>query len=156
MKRLGEDVRSVLAAAGAQEADAMAEIVRAWPDAVGDAIGRAAWPARLSRDGTLHVATVSSTWAFELGRMADEVLGRLSETISGSPPAALRFAVGPVPEPLAPAAATAPAGPPPPGAETVAEAHALAAAIDDEELRDLVARAAAASLARARDDRRFW
>jgi hypothetical protein len=156
MKRLGEDVRSALAAAGAPEAGAMTEIVRAWPDAVGAAIGRAAWPARLSRDGTLHVATVSSTWAFELGRMADEILARLSEAITESPPAALRFAVGPVPEPLAAAVAPEPAGPSPPRPETVAAAHALAATIDDEDLRALVARAAAASLDRARDDRPFW
>jgi hypothetical protein len=156
MKRLGDDVRTALAAVGAPETGAMAEIVRAWPDAVGAAIGRAAWPARLSRDGTLHVATVSSTWAFELGRMADEILARLSVTMSGSPPQALRFATGPVPEPHAAEAATASSVTPSPRPETVAEAQALAASIDDAGLRDLVARAAAASLERARDDRPFW
>jgi hypothetical protein len=42
-----------------------------------------------------------------------------------------------------------------PAARERAEAAALTAAIADDELRELVARAAAASLARARADRRF-
>jgi hypothetical protein len=156
MERLGEQPRRVLAAAGGQETTAMAEIVRAWPTAVGAAISRAAWPARLSRDGTLHVATVSSTWAFELGRMADHIAARLSETLSGSSPASLRFAPGPVPEPPAAQPDRHPAKVVRPTSETVAAAARLTEPIEDEQLRSLVARAVAASLSRPPDDRPFW
>ena len=105
MERLGDDVRRGLAAAGGSAAPALARIVEAWPGAVGDAIARAAWPSRLGRDGTLHVAAASSTWAFELGRLADEIAARLAAALGEDAPAALRFAPGRVPEPPAPAGA---------------------------------------------------
>jgi hypothetical protein len=156
MERLGEDVRKALAASGAPEAGPLAAIAAAWPAAVGDAIARAAWPARLARDGTLHVATVSSTWSFELGRLAPEIAARLAAALGEDAPAALRFAPGHVPEPPAPAPTEPARGGPEPTAEERAEAARLAAPIADAELRELVARAAAASLAAGRSDRRFW
>jgi hypothetical protein len=155
MERLGGSVRRALKGVGVPDAGRLAEITDAWPAAVGDAIARAAWPQRLSRDETLHVATLSSTWAFELGRMAPEILEKLVEALPGAAPAALRFAPGPVPEPPAELPEQrAPVRPP----ITPDDQHAgadLAAGIADEELRETIARAAAASLARARSDRRF-
>ena len=68
----------------------MPELLEAWPVAVGDAIARNAWPARIARDGTLHVATADSIWAFELGHRAAEIAERL-----GVPK--VRFAPGPLP-----------------------------------------------------------
>ena len=62
-------------------AEGMTEIVRAWPGAVGDQIARNAWPARLARDGTLHVATSSSAWAFELAQLEPKLLERLREAL---------------------------------------------------------------------------
>jgi hypothetical protein len=156
MERLGDDVRAALRrAGGADPGGDLSAIVAAWPAAVGDAVARAAWPARLARDGTLHVATVSSTWAFELDRLAGQVLARLAEALGAEAPAALRFAPGRVPEPPAPAPAGGPQGPPPPAPEHRAAAERLAAPIEDEELRALVARAAAASLARGGSGRGF-
>ena len=55
----------------------MAELVERWPGAVGSQIARFAWPARIARDGTIHVATSDSVWAFELGQRAEEIGGRL-------------------------------------------------------------------------------
>jgi hypothetical protein len=125
-----------------------ARLVAAWTDAVGAAIARNAWPARLGRDGTLHVHTADAVWAFELGHRAPEIAERLGV-------AAVRFAPGPVPdagedalEEPAPAAVE-------PGAWERAAGAEIASPIEDEELRGLVARAAAASLARAAADRRF-
>jgi predicted nucleic acid-binding Zn ribbon protein len=63
----------------------MAELVEAWPAAVGEQIARFAWPARIARDGTVHVHTADSVWAFELGHRAAEIAGRLGVT-------SLRFA----------------------------------------------------------------
>ena len=40
----------------------IAELVERWPAAVGDAIARQAWPARIARDGTLHANTTASVW----------------------------------------------------------------------------------------------
>jgi len=122
----------------------MGEALEAWEAAVGAEIARNAWPARFQRDGTLVVHTRDAVWGFELGHRAGEISARLP----GRPP--LKFVPGPLPEPGA--AGPAPAGERAPAAtvEEVRQAAEWAAEIEDEELRDLVARAAAASLARAR------
>ncbi len=155
MDRLGAGIDRVLRQAGVPEASALAELTRVWPSAVGEAISRAAWPLRLARDGTLLVATVSSTWAFELSRMAPEILAKLAETAGDVAPTGLRFAPGPVPEPAAPTLSTARPPCPDVEPEDVQTADALAAVVDDPGLRSLIARAAAASLARGRSDHRF-
>jgi Dna[CI] antecedent, DciA len=115
-------------------------------------IARNAWPARLARDGTLHVNTSDSIWAFELKSRAEEIRARLGEHA----PPRLAFAPGPVPEPLEPAAAASENAPPEPTAEHLAEADSLVRVIRDEELRKVVAKAVALSLANAPDDRSFW
>jgi hypothetical protein len=151
MERLDGSVRRALRGAGVPDAGALAAVTRAWPEAVGAAIARAAWPQRIARDGTLHVTTVSSTWAFELGRMEDDVRAKLRSLIGDATPPALRFAPGPVPSPAADERAVpAPLIPTPP---EQAEAASLSAAIEDPELRDAVRRAVAASLAATRVDR---
>jgi len=118
----------------------MAEIVERWPDAVGAAIARNAWPARIARDGTLHVHTADSVWAFELGHRGAEIAERL-----GVP--GIRFAAGPLPEPDA-AEVARPRLEPSPG--DVAEAREIAGRIDDAELREIVQAAVSLSLARGR------
>ena len=151
MERLDGSVRRALRGAGVPDAGVLAAVTRAWPSAVGSAIARAAWPQRVARDGTLHVTTVSSTWAFELGRLEEEIRAKLCEAVGDATPPSLRFAPGPVPSP------GEDDGPTPTATSPTAEDDALAAAmtsaIDDPELRDAVRRAAAASLAAARDDR---
>ena len=151
MERLDGSVRRALRGAGVPDAGVLAAVTRAWPSAVGPAIARAAWPQRLARDGTLHVTTVSSTWAFELGRMEAEIREKLRAAAGDATPPALRFAVGPVPAPGEDD--RPPRTAPSPTPEEHALATALSASIDDPELRDAVRRAAAASLAAARDDR---
>jgi hypothetical protein len=120
----------------------MGEAVERWPAAVGDEIARNAWPARFQRDGTLVVHTRDAIWGFELTARAAEISTRLP----GRPP--LKFVPGPLPEPGAVPPAQGAQGPPPATLEERSRAAEWAAAIEDEELRDLVARAAAASLAR--------
>ena len=71
-------------------------------------------------------------------------------------PPRLAFAPGPVPEPLEPAGMEAAAAPREPGPEHVAQADSLVRVIRDEDLRKVVAKAAALSLANAPDDRSFW
>jgi hypothetical protein len=128
---------------------AMAEIVKAWPAAVGDSIARNAWPARVSRDGTLHVATSSSAWAFELGLLEPHIRERLDAALGPDAPPRLRFAPGRLPEPSREAAGERRVEPPEPTPAQEREAARLAAPIEDENLRKVVAKAAAASLARA-------
>ena len=60
MERLGDDARRLLAAAGAGGTHELSAVIAVWRDCVGEVIARAAWPGRISRDGTLHVATASS------------------------------------------------------------------------------------------------
>lgn len=155
MERIGDEVGRELGRGGGRQVLAVAEITAVWPEVVGDAVSRQSWPLRLGRDGTLHVATSSSTWAFELDRLGPEILERLSSALAGEPPSRLRFAPGPLPEPGAEAASEPPPTVLEAPAEVLREAAAAAAAIEDPELRELVARAARASLARARSGRRI-
>ena len=148
-ERIGDDVQRELKRFG--PVGAMAEIVKAWPAAVGDSIARNAWPARVSRDGTLHVATSSSAWAFELGHLEPELRARLGKLA----PPRLRFAAGPLPEGHKSDSKTRKPPPPKPTPAEWAEAERIGARIEAEELRNLVTRAAAASLANARSDRSF-
>jgi len=125
----------------------MADLVERWPQAVGPAIARNAWPARIARDGTLHVNTADSVWAFELGQRAGEIAGKLTEL--GCPAGAVRFAPGPLPEPDA-EPVTRPVEVSPEDAE---RARAIATGIEDEKLRESVQKAVSLSLARGRSDR---
>ena len=155
MERIGDSIGRELARTGGGEGAALAEITAIWPEAVGEAVSRQAWPLRMGRDGTLHVATASSTWAFELDRLSPEIHARLVALAGDSAPAKLRFRVGPIPEPGGPAeGSSAPASellePTP---ETVSEAAELTAGIEDPELRQIVEKAARASLSRGRSGR---
>ena len=144
---IGGQVRRELARFGA--ADGMADVVGAWPELVGEEVARNAWPARIARDGTLQVHTSSSAWAFELGQLAPTILERLRKTLPRSPLKALRFAVGNLPEPELTTAERASPEAPRPGPKERAAAAELTSSLTDPELRDLVARAAAASLAKS-------
>jgi hypothetical protein len=145
LRPIEDEVRRELARFG--PAAGLADIVAAWPDCVGAGIAANAWPARLARDGSLHVATSSSSWAFELTHFAPSILERLQERLGKTAPTALRFAPGPLPE----------AGPEPEEAlkrsvpkvseADRAEGARIAAAVENPELRGAVARAAEASLA---------
>jgi hypothetical protein len=120
----------------------MAELLESWPDAVGEAIARNAWPARIAKDGTVHVHTADSVWAFELAQQAREIAERL-----GVPK--LRFAPGPLPEASDDTRRDAPQ----PTPEDEERARALASRIEDENLRKSVQKAVGLSLARERHDR---
>ena len=125
----------------------MSETVEAWPDAVGPEIARNAWPARFQRDGTLLVHATDAIWAFELGHRS----AAISERLPGRPK--VTFVPGLLPEPAV--AEEAAALPPEATLDERRQAAEWAASIEDEGLRKAVARAAAASLAAARDGRRF-
>jgi hypothetical protein len=144
MKRLGDQVKRELGRFG--PAAGLSELVAAWSESVGETIARNAWPARIARDGTLHVNTLDSIWAFELTSRAGDIASRVGVE-------RIRFAPGRLPE--------APSEAPEQGLERRSESSEearirgdqLAAGIEDENLRKIVARAAAASLSRAADSR---
>ena len=146
MERIGDEVRRELARFGPSAG--MTEIVAAWPEAVGEAIAQNAWPARLARDGTLHVHAADAIWAFELGQRAQEIAQRVGVE-------RIRFAPGPLPafseEPTTQRAAA-----PAPRPEHLERAAEMTSGIEDEELRETVVRAVAASLAREPSDRAGW
>jgi len=119
----------------------MAELVDRWPAAVGPAIARNAWPARIARDGTVHVNTADSIWAFELGHRAAELAERLDVP-------KVKFAPGPLPEPDPPRVVS-PVRVSPHDAEL---ARAIASRIEDENLRESVQKAVSLALARERGD----
>lgn len=150
-ERLGQDVRRELDRFG--PAGAIADVVDAWPAAVGDSISRNAWPARIARDATLHVSTSSSAWAFELGLLEADLRERLAERLGDRAPKQLRFAPGRLPEPAGPDPESAERRAPNITDQHVQAGEEVAAAISDENLRKLVAKAAAASLAKPPDDR---
>ncbi len=147
LEPLGHELRRELTRLG--PAGAIGEVVEAWPEAVGKAIAANAWPARIARDGTLHVATSSSAWAFELTQLEATVRERLSERLGTTAPAALRFAPGRLPEPGAEDVETSARTVPEPSPAVRAAGEQIASEIGDPALREAVARAAAASLAAA-------
>ena len=119
----------------------MAELLERWVAAVGPDIARNAWPARIARDGTVHVNTADSVWSFELGHRASEIATKLGATT-------VRFAPGPLPEPdeerIRRVVETTP--------EDDERARAIASSITDEKLRESVQKAVSFGLARGRDD----
>ena len=145
MEPLGDEIRSELRRFG--PGAAISDVVEAWPAAVGPEIARNAWPARFQRDGTLVVHTRDAVWGFELTQRSAEIAGRLPGSL------ALKFVPGPLPEPASDAESEPGRTAPTATLEEARQAAEWAAAIDDEELRDLVAKAARASLARAAADR---
>jgi len=124
-------------------------MLRVWPEAVGEAIARNAWPARPARDGVVVVHVSSSAWAHELTQLEETLLERLG----AAAPERLRFTVGPVPEPGAPEPDSPPAPAVTPSCEDERLAESLSAAIEEQDLREAVKRAAALSLAAARSPR---
>jgi hypothetical protein len=120
----------------------MGAVLDAWEEAVGPEIARNAWPARFQRDGTLIVHTRDAIWGFELGHRAAEITERLPEK------PALKFVPGPLPELGNEPPQATPQGSPPATVEQQEQAARWASEIEDEDLRNLVARAAALSLAR--------
>ena len=150
-ERIGDDVKKELGRFG--PAAGMAELVGVWPALVGEQISKNAWPARFARDGTLQVATSSSAWAFELSQLAPQLLGRLQEALGGGAPEAIRFAPGKLPDEPSPAGEEREKRVVEPSKEDVARAFELAARIEDESLREVVAKTVARGLARASDDR---
>src|SRR4051794_10464639 len=149
MERVGDAVARQLRRFG--PALGMAPIVEQWAAAVGPEIARNAWPARLARDGTLHVHTQDSIWAFELTTRAEEIRMRLG----AAAPRRISFAPGPLPEPSIASPDKVRDLPPKPTPEHVAKAESLTRGIRDEELRKVVAKAVAASLSRDDNDRSF-
>jgi hypothetical protein len=151
MEPIGDELRSELARFGPQ--GGIGDTVAAWPTAVGEEIARHAWPARFTRDGTLLVNTRDAVWGFELTQRAAEISSRLPTKPK------LKFAPGPLPEASPEQPSDSPQDRPEATLEQAREAAEWASEIEDEELRELVARAARASLARASaerpDDRSF-
>ena len=142
MEPLGDQVRAELSRVGADSG--AGDAVTAWPSAVGEEIARNAWPARTQADGTLVVNVRDAIWGFELTQREAEISSRLP----GRP--RLKFTPGPLPD--------APPEPQPaphvePSPEHAREAAALTAGIEDRNLRESVAKAIKAALARASDNR---
>jgi hypothetical protein len=142
MEPVGEEIRSELRRMGSDSG--AGDAVTAWPAAVGEEIARNAWPARTQPDGTLVVHVRDSIWGFELTQRAAEI----AERLPGRP--RLRFVPGRLPD-AAPEVAFEPRVEATP--EQAREAAELAAGIDDPDLREYVAKAIKAALARAPDDR---
>ena len=143
MEPLGDQIRAELSRVGA-DSGAAEDAVTAWPAAVGDEIARNAWPARTQPHGTLVVHVRDAIWGFELTQRA----GEISERLPGRP--RLRFTPGPVPETVS---EPPPPAPPEVSPEQAREAAELAAGIVDPDLRESVAKAIKAALARAPHDR---
>ena len=153
MDGIDGEIREALLRFGPQAG--MPELLSAWPAAVGPMVAANAWPARFGRDGTLHVSTSSSAWAFELAQLGPEILARLTNALGANAPKALRFAVGVLPDPTPEASAEGRTEVPEPTAEAQRRAAELVAGIEDETLRNRMQRAAALGLSTGPSDRCF-
>jgi hypothetical protein len=149
MDRVGHAIARELSRFG--PASGLAPLLEIWTTAVGPEIARNAWPARLARDGTLHVHARDSIWAFELTTRADEIRTRLGEHA----PPRVAFSPGPLAERDADHLEPSRRRPPQPTAAHLAKAESLVRVIRDEDLRKVVAKAIALSLSNADNDRSF-
>lgn len=75
----------------------LAEVQRAWSEAVGAAIAGEARPSS-ERGGVLTVYCSASVWAQELDLMSPVILERLNELLPGTPLSRLRCVAVPPPE----------------------------------------------------------
>lgn len=120
----------------------------AWADVVGAAAAAHSVPVRRTRAGVLTVACSSGSWAQELTMRRDELLERLLARAPDTGVTALRFSVADHAMATLPEAPPAPPPAPRPTPAQAAVGARAAEGLGDERLRDLVARAAAASEAR--------
>ena len=97
MDRIGDEIARELARSGSRDALPLAALTAAWPEVVGDTVARRAWPLRIARDGTLHVATASATWAHELDLLGAEILERLAARLGDDAPLQAALRGGPDP-----------------------------------------------------------
>jgi predicted nucleic acid-binding Zn ribbon protein len=58
----------------------LAEVQRAWPAAVGEAVAAAGRPTA-ERDGVITVSCVSAVWANELDLLGNQLVGSLNEAL---------------------------------------------------------------------------
>jgi len=123
---------------------ALGPLAAAWPEAAGRLADRSA-PIRRSRDGVVTVACADAATAQALAYRADDLADALAAR-TGQPVPGLRVVVADHALTPPPSAPPAPPAPPSPAARAAAEG--LVAGVGDEHLRDLLARAAAASLER--------
>ncbi len=128
---------------------ALGPIREAWSSTVGDAVRRAAQPVRRARNGVVTVACADAAWAAELRARSDDLIELVgaalppdAETVSG-----LRFIVADRPPGEEPAPERRPIRP---TEGERARAEELVSGVDDDALREVLARAAAASAARER------
>jgi hypothetical protein len=143
LEALSDVIGGALPEAAGRASD-VAAIARRWPEAVGEAIAREAWPARLTPDGELVVHASGAVWASELSLLARQLQDRL-EAVGIVPAPSLRFTVGAVPRRREPDAEKGPRTAPPHDPR----ADRWTAAIRDPELREAVSTAARSWLRRA-------
>jgi hypothetical protein len=144
LEALSDVIGGALPESAGRAAD-VAAIARRWPEAVGEAIAREAWPARLTPDGELVVHASAAVWASELTQLARQLQGRL-EAVGIVPAPRLRFTVGAVPRRRLPDHEKGPKTAPPPDPR----ADRWTESIRDPELREAVSTAARSWLERSR------
>lgn len=143
-KWIGEIVEAVLPSRPRDGQVPLPRLHGWWARAVPPRIAREAWPVRLDRDGVLLVHARSAVWAAELDALRERLLAAVRRHAPAIGIRDLRIRVGPLPE-----LPTPPVEPPPrlrQPTELPADVAAAVARIGDDEVRDAVASAAAASL----------
>jgi hypothetical protein len=143
LTRIGDLVGRVLPAN--RGAERLVRLIAAWPEMVGDAVAREAWPARITSNETLLVHVTSAVWASELTYLASSLQSRLVATLGAEAPQAVLFRVGPVPQTAAPVAAHVSREPSPSEFQRAARA---VRAIGDADIRRAAHNALARALAR--------
>jgi hypothetical protein len=146
IRRLGglEPVGRLLGTTAAGAPETLVRVVRAWPGAVGEVVAHEAWPARITRDGTVLVNCRSAVWASELTHLSTRLRTAL-EAAGAGPVESLRFVVGAVPERRVPRAHGSVRDL---SGREAAQARGWASAVRDPALRAAVEAAALASVAR--------
>jgi hypothetical protein len=133
--------------AGPAAAGDLAALRAAWPAAAGAQAARRSIPVRQSRAGVLTVACESAVWAQELNAARDAIQARLAARAPAVRLTGIRFVVG---DHALRAEAAPERSPARPTAAERASAEAAVEDVSDPELRARLARAAAGTMAVAR------
>jgi predicted nucleic acid-binding Zn ribbon protein len=124
----------------------VAKVFGWWTRAVPERVVRHARPVHLRR-GTLTVHVASAPWAQELVFLKDRLLRAVQRAAPEAGVRDLRFRVGPLPPMPERVAAARPKAEPQVTASLPEDVARALAGVDDDDLRDAIARAAAMSLA---------
>ena len=97
-RRVAESLPAVTRNLGGTGGPVLVELLRRWPEVVGEAVAAHCRPLSL-RDGTLTIAADEPAWGAQLRWLEADLLGRLEQTLGAGAVARIAVRIRPAPPP---------------------------------------------------------